>query len=102
MDKFQRFGLEVRQAVAVRAPLLECAYAAYECQVVDHRRWGDHEWIVGQVLVTHLRAEAFPEEVLEVGRCQPALYLGADLYLGAAPEARHLDRRRYGKGRAGG
>ena len=38
-------------------PILGAAYAAYECKLVDDREYGDHRWLVGEVVAVHLLEE---------------------------------------------
>lgn len=98
VDKFRAFQIAVVRPLMTSVPILKDAYAAYECRLTDHRSYGDHEWLVGEVVAVHLREEAFTEaEVLDVGRVSPALYLGAELYLTASGQVRHLDRETYGR-----
>ncbi len=94
VDKFQRFHIGEEEPMKGGAPVLADAYAAYECELVSHHAFGDHTWFVGQILRVHLLEEALTEEgVLNLERVTPALYLGADLYLGPGPESiRRLER----------
>ena len=81
MDKFQRFGIKKEKPLKTAVPILEDAYAAYECNLVDSRPYGDHIWIVGEIVAVHVLQEAFtPEEGLNLNRIKPLLYLGSDSY----------------------
>lgn len=99
MDKFERFHIAKEKPLKTAVPILKEAYASYECKLVDHRTYGDHEWFVGEIVAVHSVKEAFTEkEVLDLERVAPALYLGEDLYLTASKATiRHLDRMVYGK-----
>ncbi len=99
IDKFQRFGIATEPPSKTAVPILKDAYAAYECRLLDHKTYGDHEWIVGEILVVHLLEESFtPQQVLDLDRVSPLLYLGAELYLGLAKETmRQFDCQIYGK-----
>lgn len=99
IDKFEAFKVVEEKPVSTSVPILAEAYAAYECKLVSHHTFGDHIWFVGEILMVHLLEEAFTEEgVLNLEKVTPALYLGADLYLGPGPEnIRRLDREVYGK-----
>lgn len=80
-DKFDRFNIKKEKALRTTAPILEDAYAAYECKLVDARPYGDHIWLVGEIVTVHFLQEAFTSaEVVDLGRTQPLLYLGSDLY----------------------
>ncbi len=99
VDKFDRFGIAKEKALRTSVPLLEDAYAAYECRLADHRSYGDHVWVIGEVVATHIVEEAFDEYgVLDVARFSPALYLGGENYVTALKDSvRYLDRRAYGR-----
>ncbi len=101
MDKFESFKIERAEPVKTSVPILKDAYAAYECKLVDHRTYGDHEWFVGEIVCTHLLKEAFTdEEVVDLERVSPPLYLGAELYLAPSRETvRFIDRKVYGERR---
>ena len=100
VDKFQKFGIKKAKSLKTSVPILEDAYAAYECKLIDHRAYGDHEWVVGEILVTHFEEGVFTDgEILDLGRVAPALYLGADFYAAAAEGSlRLLERKAYGEG----
>jgi flavin reductase (DIM6/NTAB) family NADH-FMN oxidoreductase RutF len=100
VDKFQKFGIKKIKPLKTSVPILKDAYAAYECKLIDHRTYGDHEWVVGEILATHFEEGVLTdEEILDLERVAPALYLGADFYATAAKDSlRLLDRKAYGKG----
>lgn len=96
VDKFQHFPLSPEPALKVKAPILRDAYAAYECRVVDHRPYGDHEWFVGEILMVHYVKEWFTAEgLLDPYWISPALYLGLDYYTTTKEMVRHTDRQRF-------
>jgi len=81
IDKFERFNIEKEKPVKTTAPILKDAYAAYECKLVDSKPYGDHLWIVGEIVAVHFLEEAFtPLEVLDLDKMKPLLYLGSDFY----------------------
>ena len=100
MDKFDKFGLTKETSLKTAAPVLREAYAAYECRLVDHKTYGDHVWVVGEIVATHYDDELFSDKQgLDMGRFAPALYLGAEKYTTVARDIlRQLDRKVYGKG----
>lgn len=80
-NKFERFQIATEKPIKISAPILKDAYAAYECKLVEHHTYGDHEWFVGEVVATHYLREAFDEhEVLDLEKIKPAFYIGNDLY----------------------
>jgi flavin reductase (DIM6/NTAB) family NADH-FMN oxidoreductase RutF len=81
MDKFERFNIMKEKSLKTMAPILKDAYAAYECKLLDSRSYGDHIWIVGEIVAVHILEEAFtPTEVLDLNKIKPLLYLGSDFY----------------------
>jgi len=87
IDKFQQFGIVKSAPVKTQVPILQDAYAAYECQLVDDRAYGDHRLLVGEIVAVHLLKEAFtPEETLDLDKVSPILYLGRELYLTSAKD----------------
>jgi len=81
MDKFESFDIKKERPLKTTAPILKDAYAAYECKLVDSKPYGDHFWIVGEIVAVHFREEAFtPAQVLDLDKIKPLLYLGADHY----------------------
>ncbi len=99
LDKFVKFGIAEEQPFKTTAPILSDAYAAYECRVVDTREYGDHVWVVGEIVAVHFAGEALtPEGVLDLNKVRPALYLGAEHYATVDVESvKLLDREIYGK-----
>lgn len=97
VDKFARFAIATEKAVRISAPLLKGAYAAYECKLLEHRPYGDHELIVGEVVAVHYDTEAFTaENILRPERVRPALYIGGDKYLTVDVQSlRWLEREKY-------
>jgi flavin reductase (DIM6/NTAB) family NADH-FMN oxidoreductase RutF len=81
MDKFERFNVEKKKSVKTTAPILKDAYAAYECKLVDGKPYGDHIWVVGEIVAVHFLEEAFtPAEILDLDEIKPLLYIGSDFY----------------------
>jgi len=98
IDKFHRFNIARDKPVKTVVPILKAAYAAYECKLVDDRGYGDHRWLVGEIVAVHLLREAFtPEETLDLDKVSPILYLGHELYVTTSKDIRYLDREVYGK-----
>ncbi len=98
IDKFQRFNIARDKPVKTAVPILKVAYAAYECKLVDDKLYGDHRWLVGEIVAVHLLKEAFtPEETLDLEKVSPILYLGHELYVTTSKDVRCFDREVYGK-----
>jgi len=81
IDKFEKLGIEKEKPSKTTAPILHDAYAAYECKLLDSRPYGDHIWIVGEIVAVHFLEEALTAaEVLDMAKIKPLLYLGSDTY----------------------
>jgi flavin reductase (DIM6/NTAB) family NADH-FMN oxidoreductase RutF len=99
MDKFSKFSIAAEKPLKTGVPILKDAYAAYECKLVDNRTYGDHVWIVGEIVALHFTDDVFTSKgTLDLNKLNPALYLGAELYMTANAESvRLLDRETYGR-----
>ena len=99
LDKFQKFNIARDKPVKTAVPILKDAYAAYECQLVDDRDYGDHRLLVGEIVAVHWQEEVFaPNEVVDLDKVNPILYLGQELYVTTAKETiKFLDRKVYGR-----
>jgi len=98
VDKFHRFNIARDKPVKTAVPILQAAYAAYECKLVDDRGYGDHRLLVGEIVAVHLLRGTLPsEETLDLAKVSPILYLGHDLYLTTSKDMTYLDRKVYGK-----
>jgi len=97
-DKFTEFNLLEDKPVKTDVPILRDAYAAYECNVVDNRIHGDHAWIIGEILATHVAGDLLNGKgVPDLKLVNPALYLGGDMYCSTdSSTVKHLDREKYG------
>jgi flavin reductase (DIM6/NTAB) family NADH-FMN oxidoreductase RutF len=80
-DKFQKLNIQTERPLRTTAPILKDAYAAYECKLADDKPYGDHIWVVGEIVAVHLVMGAFSTAgVLAIDRVEPLLYLGSDFY----------------------
>ena len=99
IDKFQKFNIAEEKPLKTSVPILKAAYAAYECKLVDNETYGDHAWIVGEIVTVHFADDVFtPKGALDLAKLSPALYLGAELYATTDKESvRLLERETYGR-----
>ena len=99
IDKFQRFNITRNKPVRTAVPILDASYAAYECQLVDDRGYGDHRWLVGEIVAVHWLKEVFtPDEVIDWTKVSPILYIGKELYITTSKDTiKSLDRKVYGR-----
>ena len=99
IDKFHKFKIATEKPSKTAVPILKAAYTAYECRLVDDKAYGDHRLLVGEIVAMHLLKKVFtPDEVLDLNKVSPLLYLGHELYLSTAKDTvKYLDREVYGK-----
>ncbi len=87
MDKIKEFQVRLSPSRIIRSPILEDAYVAFECKLIDTKSYGDHDLFVGEVLAVHEEEKSFTVEgVLEPRKIQPLLYLGSDFYITINPD----------------
>ncbi len=84
-DKLEIAGIKVFEGPELGVPLVEGAYAAMECLLVDRMELGDHTWFVGEV--RSVLAGATRGGIVDVSSVRPLLYLGNDLYLTVDPDS---------------
>lgn len=97
INKFTEFHIARDMPVKTSVPILKDAYAVYECIVVGHSPYGDHEWIVGEIVAVHLEKTAFNEEgMLDMAQVKPILYLSQDRYLTINPKTLKVLERKNG------
>ncbi len=97
-DKFVKFNIAKEKPLKTSVPVLKDAYATYECRLIDHRPYGDHILLVGEVVAVHYEAEAYGAKGLNVAGVKPLLYLGGDYYATVDTTTVELhDRQAYAK-----
>ncbi|OQX55236.1 MAG: hypothetical protein B5M54_03075 [Candidatus Aminicenantes bacterium 4484_214] len=88
LDKIKEFKVKLSPAQVIQSPILEEAYACFECRLVDVKAYGDHDLFVGEVLAVHFEKEAFDQDgVLQPPRISPLCYLGNDFYITVNPDS---------------
>jgi flavin reductase (DIM6/NTAB) family NADH-FMN oxidoreductase RutF len=103
VDKFTAFNISQDKPLKTSAPILNTAYAAYECRLVSDREYGDHRLLVGEIVAVHWHEAAFSaDETLDMDKLNPLLYLGGERYITASEcTIRTLERKIYGKNAQG-
>jgi flavin reductase (DIM6/NTAB) family NADH-FMN oxidoreductase RutF len=98
-DKFTEFNLSEDSPIKLDVPILRDAYGAYECKVIESKVFGDHAWIIGEILASHTAGNLLKESgTLDLSVVKPALYLGGDTYCSTdSGSVKFLDKEKYGK-----
>ena len=90
IDKFSDFQMKSTAGSAVKAPVLNDAYASYECKVIDRQTYADHDLFVGKVVAIHWEESAFrSDKTLDLDQVSPAMYLGEDQYTSTVHPIHH-------------
>ncbi|MCX6012967.1 MAG: flavin reductase family protein [Chloroflexi bacterium] len=99
IDKFKKFNIEKEQLLKTSVPVLKDAYLVYECKLYDHKLWGDHNWLVGEIVAVHKDSKCFTEnDQLNLQEIEPAIYIGGDRYTTATNTSIcHIQRKYYVK-----
>ncbi|UCC11213.1 MAG: flavin reductase family protein [candidate division WOR-3 bacterium] len=85
--KLDEFGIPHSPAETVNGPILDDAYAVYECERVDVREYGDHMLVVGRITLLHYRKDhAEAGQIVDEHVSKPTLYFGKDRYLTIDPK----------------
>lgn len=86
-DKVKDFSIELIKPVKISSPLIKGSYAGLECKLFDIKEYGDHDFIVGEVLAIHEESDFFDKDGrLLVEKVKPILYLGMDFYVTTSSE----------------
>ena len=86
VQKLDKFGIRYTQAETVNGPILDDAYAAYECERVDVREYGDHALFVGRITLLHYCEDRVHDgQIMNELTSRPTLYFGKDRYLTIDP-----------------
>ncbi len=97
VNKFHRFNIATDKSTKSSVPILSAAYATYECRLVDDREYGDHHWLVGEIIAVYLEPGVFTnDDLLDLDSIKPLLYLGKERYVTVGDTVRYLDRQTYG------
>jgi flavin reductase (DIM6/NTAB) family NADH-FMN oxidoreductase RutF len=98
-DKFTEFNLAEDSSLKLDVPILKDAYAAYECKVINSHVFGDHAWIVGEIMASHIAGDLLRENGSpDLNVVRPTLYLGGDTYCSTDKDSvKFLSSEKYGK-----
>ena len=90
-DKVNLLDIPLESSEIIGCPVIESAYAAYECRVVHRYPAGDHTLFVGEVKVVHYHDELLNDRgILDPEQIDFAMYLGSNTYLSADPTSERI------------
>lgn len=82
INKLEHLNASYTKGKKIGAPILEDAYIAYECKVMDQRTYGDHDWFVGEMVGFYKDEALFQENGLpNWEKLSIPLYLGRSQYM---------------------
>ena len=91
VDKVREFGVQLMEPAALDVPVPAGAYAVLECDYFEHKLYGEHTWIVGQIRAIHhdenMTGEKYNMPVLDFDRGKPVLYNGSGEYITVDPDS---------------
>ncbi|CAM4330535.1 flavin reductase family protein [Saccharibacillus endophyticus] len=81
VDKLSALNLTFDDGEQTGVPILRDAYVAYECRVKDIHAYGDHYWIVGEIVQAYRDDAVFGENGLpDLNKLNLPLYMGRAVY----------------------
>jgi len=91
VDKIAKLNLRLKQGSKTKTPILEDAYAALECLLMDTQDYGDHTLFVGKVVAAHYDDRCFDQEgIIRIEEIDPILYLGNNHYATSRRDSRKI------------
>ncbi|GEN44373.1 flavin reductase family protein [Alkalibacillus haloalkaliphilus] len=93
-DKFLLGEMAYDRGITIDAPILEDAYVAYECKVIDVNKYGDHDWFVGDITQFYRDDDMFLDNGLpDDEKLTIPLYLGRSTYTSPGERKEYRVRR---------
>ncbi|MEW5806556.1 MAG: flavin reductase family protein [Acidobacteriota bacterium] len=88
-DKVAKLNIRLKESLKTCAPILEDAYAGFECLLLDARDYGDHTFFIGKVVAIHYDETIFDGEgIIRIEEIDPILYLGNNQYATSKRDSR--------------
>jgi flavin reductase (DIM6/NTAB) family NADH-FMN oxidoreductase RutF len=89
VNKFEIANMGFDRGRATNAPILQDAYVAYECEVIDRNSYGDHDWFVGNIVQFYRDNDKFLENGLpNFEKLSIPLYLGRSIYTSVGKDSK--------------
>lgn len=80
-DKLEALGIPYQKGETINCPILTDAYVVYECKVKDIQKYGDHDWIVGEITKFHKDETCFENGLPNWDNLELPLFIGQSQYL---------------------
>ncbi len=82
LEKHTQTPITYIPAKNIRAPLIQEAYAHFECLLRDSIPVGDHTFFIGEVVNVIADKGAFSNDLLDTEKISPLYYRGGNSYIG--------------------
>ncbi|OIJ15121.1 flavin oxidoreductase [Anaerobacillus alkalilacustris] len=89
-DKLEALNIPYKKGETVNSPILTDAYVVYECKVKDIQKFGDHDWIVGEITKFHKDETCFDGFLPNWDKLEIPLYIGQSQYVIANKETKKI------------
>lgn len=91
VDKFEKGKLGFSKGTVTNSPILNDAYIAYECEVIDCNTYGDHDWFVGKIVQFYRDNDKFLENGLpDFEKLSIPLYIGRSMYTSVDKDSKFI------------
>jgi flavin reductase (DIM6/NTAB) family NADH-FMN oxidoreductase RutF len=81
VNKFEKANISFSNGSATNSPILQDAYIAYECEVIDRNSYGDHDWFVANIVQFYKDPDKFHENGMpNFQELSIPLYIGRSQY----------------------
>ncbi|MCT8136533.1 flavin reductase family protein [Anaerobacillus sp. CMMVII] len=80
-DKLEALNISYKKGETVDCPILTEAYVVYECKVKDIQKYGDHDWIVGDITRFHKDETRFDGGLPNWDKLEIPLFIGQSQYV---------------------
>ncbi|MEB1807249.1 MAG: flavin reductase family protein [Bacillaceae bacterium] len=92
VNKFEHGNMGFERGKVTGAPILQDAYIAYECEVMDRNTYGDHDWFVGNIVQFYRDNALFEENGLpNFDKLSIPLYIGRSMYTSVDKNSTFVD-----------
>lgn len=89
-DKLEALNIPFKKGETVNCPILTDAYVVYECKVKDIQKYGDHDWIVGDITRFHKDEELFDGFKPNWDKLELPLFIGQSQFVIANKETKKI------------
>lgn len=94
VNKFEKANIRFDHGLSTNSPILQDAYIAYECEVIDCNSYGDHDWFVANIVQFYKDQEKFLENGMpNFEKLTIPLYLGKSQYTNVSRKSEFVSHK---------